>query len=862
MHVYRSQDGGASWSIWGTLMEPGGGSGNYGYSCTTLDVVEGIFDRVYLACSYTPVSLATYEVQVISADIHSPSATWNAVTVHSTTELQYTKSPLDLITDVDDYSSYYVYVLLQDRSDGFSLWFTRSTDQGATFSNIYVIAQAPDSDHRFWFGDLDYGFGGYIHCVYGETEYIGDNSRVVHRRASSFADQGAASWEMPTAVSAWAPNGAAPFYPTIAASRSDATVIAGYSVEGGNSATRLSLDQGASWPAGGIKIHAEGTIKVARTPTGFVATSYLADAQIGMETCALATPLSWEPLQLISDLPEPSSYGAVHAASDPTRGDRLAFLWTRHDGFGAYHCKFDAEWQSDPGWPNVLPPFPVSLPWTPISSPALVDLDDDPQLEIVFTSASSWLSAYDHDGTTEQGWQAWIGSAFVGGMAAAADLDQDGVPEIAVGNADGQVYLFRADGTAVPGWPVDLGLGNGNVHVSIGTVSRLSQYDVVACQGVWTFVLGFDGRIRKSYNAMSGTAAVAPAALADLNGDLHDEIIVGLQTRVVIIDYVEDRVVRARSFGGKTVNGQPTVGDLDLDGDFEVVAPTAEGDVFVFDGITMVDHPGWPFTDVAAGPITSVALANMFGNMPLELAFAGENQIVHVLPQTGADILGWPVSTGAGWFVRAMPIVEVIHGVAPDLIVGARDSKAYAWTNGAVPIGGWPEELSDKVNFAPASGDIDADSEVELLFLTDTTIEVVEVQSSATVIYDNFRWPMEGHDPQRSGCQGCEPDLVTAVDDPSAPSTVLFRAPAPNPTPAGVRFAYELPRAARVQLAVFDARGRRVRTLIDGVQEPGVHELHWRGDDEHKRRVARGQYYARLEVEGDRAHTRKLTILR
>ncbi|NNF07688.1 MAG: matrixin family metalloprotease [Candidatus Eisenbacteria bacterium] len=77
------------------------------------------------------------------------------------------------------------------------------------------------------------------------------------------------------------------------------------------------------------------------------------------------------------------------------------------------------------------------------------------------------------------------------------------------------------------------------------------------------------------------------------------------------------------------------------------------------------------------------------------------------------------------------------------------------------------------------------------------------------------------------------------------PSVVL--APArPNPFAAATLITYNLPEASPVRLEVFDAQGRLVRTLANGVQAAGEHVVRWNGDMEDGGRAAAGLYIVRL----------------
>ncbi len=83
---------------------------------------------------------------------------------------------------------------------------------------------------------------------------------------------------------------------------------------------------------------------------------------------------------------------------------------------------------------------------------------------------------------------------------------------------------------------------------------------------------------------------------------------------------------------------------------------------------------------------------------------------------------------------------------------------------------------------------------------------------------------------------------------PEALAPVTLRLDAPRPNPCGplaaVRFG--LPSRSVVDLAVYDALGRRVAVLVAGAMEPGEHSVVWRGCDDRGAALGPGVYLARL----------------
>lgn len=84
--------------------------------------------------------------------------------------------------------------------------------------------------------------------------------------------------------------------------------------------------------------------------------------------------------------------------------------------------------------------------------------------------------------------------------------------------------------------------------------------------------------------------------------------------------------------------------------------------------------------------------------------------------------------------------------------------------------------------------------------------------------------------------------------DPVSGGVRLRLRTVPNPVFGPVRIMFALDRAARVHLAVFDARGGRVRDLGWSSLGPGSQTLLWRGEDDRGRPAAAGVYLLRLDT--------------
>jgi hypothetical protein len=96
---------------------------------------------------------------------------------------------------------------------------------------------------------------------------------------------------------------------------------------------------------------------------------------------------------------------------------------------------------------------------------------------------------------------------------------------------------------------------------------------------------------------------------------------------------------------------------------------------------------------------------------------------------------------------------------------------------------------------------------------------------------------------------------------PPAPVATLY-VNAPNPFNPRTTIAFELARAGRARLDIFDVRGRRLRCLLDAAVAAGRHRVIWDGKLESGITAASGTYIYRLLLDGRPAGSRTATLIK
>ncbi len=342
------------------------------------------------------------------------------------------------------------------------------------------------------------------------------------------------------------------------------------------------------------------------------------------------------------------------------------------------------------------------------------------------------------------------GEMIVGSSPSAADFNGDGYKEIVVGGRDGVLHVVSFDGTAWHEvWTHQTNIEIENAHPPTHTA---------------------DNNIRTSQ------------AIADLDNDGHLEIVVTVGG-FVHTDYDERRnggvlvytyegdspwsfslieplssdgtrgwpQPRIDQIGAGAGEGypdgywdgfptSPAVGDLDGDGDLEVIVEGMDRRIHAWhhDGTVVA---GWPISQWNGDPLwrggrSSPALGDMDGDglpevvvgtmSPMHNGEQDTNATVWAINGDSSLMSGFPVQTEQ--YIHSSPALADIDGDGKlEIIVGSgqgmpvgRTNLVYAWNEDGTPVhlpGGlaWPRETVETVLAPPAIGDIDGDGEPEIV---------------------------------------------------------------------------------------------------------------------------------------------------
>ena len=545
------------------------------------------------------------------------------------------------------------------------------------------------------------------------------------------------------------------------------------------------------------------------------------------------------------------NYGAPVAGD--VNGDGVMEVFIGANTTGGYAALY--------GWNvngNMLAGFPIQFSSnTQVNSgPVLSDINDDGDLEIIFSlyqGDSTYI--FNHDGSYLADWpQASPNN--VRDAPVVGDLDGDGDLEIVVVSAY-QLYAWHHDGTSCTGFPIYVGSyytdglamgdldNNGYCEIIVTTVGATDNVRAYA----------YDGSMLSGWPQTTGSSVYAEPCLGDLDNDGDLEVIVG-GTGVSTIYHVH-----AWHHDGAVVSGWPAItamgewcqssaaiGDIDNDGDIEVVIGCDDNQVYAFhhDASPVTDWPISGPTDQVSAPIT---LGDIDLDGDIEVGVGSLDDHIHIWDLSALlepPNIEWQTYHHDPWYTGWY------HPKPPENLVGeaAGDSVTLSWAANSEPdITGY-NIYRTEVSGYPYVRLNDA-------LITDTTYNDTAVVIGSTYYYVVTARIRAGSESRYSTEEAVTVTSVQEITNSKIDCPLRFT----SLCRGHVSIMFGLRESSNVWLKIYDALGAAKRVLVNGRKNAGEHSTTWDGKDDLGGQLPTGVYFIKFSV-GDNSETRKILLIR
>ncbi len=274
------------------------------------------------------------------------------------------------------------------------------------------------------------------------------------------------------------------------------------------------------------------------------------------------------------------------------------------------------------------------------------------------------------------------------------------------------------------------------------------------------------------------------------------------------------------------------LGELDGDDLPDAVVGDLSGNLFYHhNNGSGFDYDPGVFAGINLGGWSVPRLVDMDGDSDLDLVTGNEAGRLRYFENIGTGSMEWHEVTGYFGTIDvgsdcSPTLGDYDHDGDMDLLTGDLSHELQYFRN---DDGVWHEDptvvagLVVGQNAAPAFGDLDDDGDLDLTVGNYSgTFNYFENTGQASSVPDVEEWDIR---PTHLGAS-------------------------PNPFHPSVTLTFSLPEAAPVDLAVFDATGRRVCQLLHGVQGAGGHAIEWNRTGAAESGLGSGVYFCRLNVRG------------
>ena len=166
----------------------------------------------------------------------------------------------------------------------------------------------------------------------------------------------------------------------------------------------------------------------------------------------------------------------------------------------------------------------------------------------------------------------------------------------------------------------------------------------------------------------------------------------------------------------------------------------------------------------------------------------------------------------------------------------------------------FPVNIGGNLKVSAALGDIDADGDFDIVIPNNEGIFVVDVKRPA----QSIEWACYMGSYNRAGNIY---QTTPTTDATVTPVVTELKGAFPNPFNPSTTLSFSLKEAGDVDLDIYNQKGQKVRSLVNGMMNSGEHQIVWNGTDDSGRQVASGLYFFRMKS-GTYSSTRKMIMMK
>jgi len=382
------------------------------------------------------------------------------------------------------------------------------------------------------------------------------------------------------------------------------------------------------------------------------------------------------------------------------------------------------------------------------SSPVLVDVDNDNKPEVFFGDDGGYFHGVNYLGESLNGFPIQLpgNSSEIWGSPCADDIDNDGEIEIVFTSKNKHCYIVDEFGNIeleyeteqyLMASPSLLNIDNDN-DLEIVFFGYTSSGDV--------YVINHDGTSANNFPVQLNEKVLKGGAIFDINNNGYDDIVVATENDKLIAIIYDDGSIQNLFSSSDKFKSPPSI--IDYNGEIIITAGDEGGNFYGIktDGTLA-------FNKITGNNVRSSA---GFINLDSDLGifFGSEDGNLYGIDINGNNLEGWPQNVIGGTTgnikINSSPVfADLNNDNVPEIITASEDGQLIIYNLDGTTYENFPINYNYGFISSPTVLDIDNDNDLEIIIGTNQNLSVIDIKT--TTNNNQEYWNTYQGDNHRSG---------------------------------------------------------------------------------------------------------------
>ena len=408
-----------------------------------------------------------------------------------------------------------------------------------------------------------------------------------------------------------------------------------------------------------------------------------------------------------------------------------------------YYINVDVSIQQS-GFPYTMTISGENVPTVVQSSPNVIDINNDGYPEIFFGDNNGNVHGIDYLGNNLNGFPVELPdgtSKEIWGSPAVADIDNDGEIEIIVNSKNKHCYIIDENGNIELNYETDQYLMG---TPSLANMDSDNNLEIVFA-GYTTsgdiFAINHDGTNVNNFPVSIDEKILRGVAIYDINNNGKDDIVVATENEKIVAIVYDNGNQEVLFNSPNKFKSAPSI--IDINNEILIVVGDEDGHFYGID-----TNGNLNFNLHTQDNIRSEAGFITYNNQLL-IFIGSEDGYLYGIDTNGNALDGWPKYIG-DFKVNSSPVfADVDNNGTPEVISATQEGHLIIYQIDGTPYSNYPIQMNTGFISSPTILDIDNDNDLEVIIGTNENLSIFDLKDIAS--NEEYYWNSYRGDNHNSG---------------------------------------------------------------------------------------------------------------